>query len=78
MVSMNLHQATAALPSLVEAALNGEKIIIIKDGKPMVRLVPCQERKTPRQPGRLLGQIWIGDDFDAVDAEIIEMFETGM
>jgi len=78
MVSMNLHQATTALPALIEAALNGEEVVIAKDGKPMVRLVPCQERKTPRQPGRLRGQIRISDDFDAVDSEIIEMFENGM
>jgi len=77
MVSMNLHQATTALPALIEAALNGEDVVIAKDGKPMVRLVPCQERKTPRQPGRLRGQIRISDDFDAVDPEIIEMFENG-
>jgi len=42
----------------------------------MARLVPCQERKTSRQPGRLRGQIRIGDDFDAVDAEIIEITES--
>lgn len=77
MVSMNLPQAETALPALVEAALNGEEVVIAKDGKPMVRLVPCQERKTPRQPGRLRGLIRIGDDFDAADAEIIEMFENG-
>ena len=77
MVSMNLHQATTALPALIKAALNGEEVVIAKDGKPMVRLVPCQERKTPRQPGRLRGQIRISDDFDAVDPEIIEMFENG-
>ncbi len=77
MVSMNLNQAKTALPALVEAALSGEDVVIAKDGKPMVRLVPCQERKTPRQPGRLRGQIRISDDFDAVDPEIIELFENG-
>ena len=77
MVSMNLHQAKAALPALVKAALHGEEVIIAQDGKPMVRLVPYQERKTPPQPGRLRGQIRISDDFDAVDPEIIEMFENG-
>lgn len=76
MVSMNLHQAKTALPALVEAALNGEEVLIAQDGKPMVRLVPCQEHKTPRQPGRLRGQVRIGDDFAAADAEIIEMFEN--
>jgi antitoxin (DNA-binding transcriptional repressor) of toxin-antitoxin stability system len=77
MVSMNLQQARSALPALVEAALNGEEVVIAQDGNPMVRLVPCQVRKTPRQPGRLRGQIRIGDDFNAADAEIIEMFENG-
>ena len=77
MVYMNLHQAKTALPSLVEAAMQGDEVIIAQDGKPMVRLVPYQERKTPQQPGRLRGLIRISDDFDAVDPEIIEMFENG-
>ncbi|MBP6807374.1 MAG: type II toxin-antitoxin system prevent-host-death family antitoxin, partial [Chromatiaceae bacterium] len=39
MVYMNLHQAKTALPSLVEAAMQGDEVIIAQDGKPMVRLV---------------------------------------
>ena len=77
MVYMNLRQAKTALPSLVEAAMQGDEVIIAQDGKPMVRLVPYQERKTPRQPGRLRGLIRISDDFDAVDPDIIESHPTG-
>ena len=32
MVSMNLHQATTALPALIEAALNGEEVVIGDQG----------------------------------------------
>ncbi len=57
--------------------MQGDEVIIAQDGKPMVRLVPYQERKTPRQPGRLRGLIRISDDFDAVDPDIIESHPTG-
>ncbi len=77
MVSMNLHEAATGLPVLVDAALRGEEAVIAKDGKPMIRLVPYQDRKPPRRPGRLRGQIRIGEDFDAVDPEIAALFETG-
>ena len=75
MVSMNLHEAATRLPALVDAALNGEEAVIAKDGKPMIRLVPYEPRRTPRRPGRLRGQIRIADDFDAADADILAMFE---
>jgi hypothetical protein len=44
-----------------------------------VRLVPV-ERRTGQRPGRgsLKGKIWISDDFDKVDDEIIEEFEQAI
>ena len=78
MISMNLHEAATKLPALVDAALKGEDAVIAEDGKPMIRLVPCEPPQIPRRPGRLRGQIWIEDDFDSADAEIIAMFEEGV
>lgn len=77
MVSMDLPDAQARLLALVEAALKGEEVVIANAGEPLVRLVPCQPRKTPRQPGRLRGQIRITDDFDSLDEAIVKLFEDG-
>ncbi|MEW6280151.1 MAG: type II toxin-antitoxin system prevent-host-death family antitoxin [Candidatus Eremiobacterota bacterium] len=42
MISENLTRAKATLSSLVNAALQGEDVIICKDGLPAVRLVPVR------------------------------------
>jgi len=44
-----------------------------------VRLVPV-ERRSGQRPGRgsLKGKIWISEDFDKVDDEIIEEFEQAL
>jgi prevent-host-death family protein len=74
---VNIHEAKTHLSRLVERAAAGEEIIIGKAGKPMARLVAYSDRKQPREPGLLKGKIWIADDFDEADDEVIAMFEGG-
>ncbi|MEH1944753.1 MAG: type II toxin-antitoxin system prevent-host-death family antitoxin [Nostoc sp.] len=59
-----LTEASKNLPDLIEAALSGEEIIIIKDNQPVVKLTPVSPVKRPRQPGSAKGLITISDDFD--------------
>jgi len=77
MQTVNMHEAKSRLSALVNAVLDGEEVVIAKAGNPLVRLVPYQERKTPRKPGRLKEQIKISPDFDKIDDEIVRMFEQG-
>ena len=72
---VNMHQAKTTLSRLVERALAGEDVIIARNGKPLVRLVPVPIPQEPRVPGRLKGQIWISPDFELTDEEIDD-FET--
>jgi prevent-host-death family protein len=60
----NMHEAKSKLSQLVEAALNGEEVIIAKAGKPAVRLVPVCA-KANRTFGNYKGQIVISEDFDS-------------
>jgi prevent-host-death family protein len=65
MQQVNIHQAKTQLSKLVEAAAQGEEIIIAKSGKPLARLVQLAQPETkPRKPGALKGKIWISEDFD--------------
>jgi prevent-host-death family protein len=73
--TVNMHKAKTQLSSLVQEALNGEDIVIARAGKPFVRLVPFQEPRKPRRPGRLKGQIQIHGDFDATDGAVADLFE---
>ncbi len=62
--TVNLHAAKTQLSKLVDQAAAGEEIVIAKAGRPMVRLVPVQEKSERRGFGRDKGKITIHRDFD--------------
>ena len=75
MKTANIHDAKTHLSRLVELATKGEEVIIARFGKPMVKLVPYDEKKDfYRTPGDLKGKIKISDDFDDLDQEVIDSF----
>jgi prevent-host-death family protein len=57
----NVAEAKAQFSTLVRKALQGEDVIIARDNKPLLRLVPMG---VARKPGSAKGQIRIGKDFD--------------
>jgi prevent-host-death family protein len=71
---VNIHEAKTHLSRLIERVEAGEEITLARAGRPVAKLVPYVQRREPRRPGLLKGQIVIGDDFDAVDAEIADLF----
>ena len=64
MKTVNIHAAKTQLSALVEEAASGKEIIIAKAGKPMARLMPLEQKKFVRKPGRLKGLIKMRDNFD--------------
>jgi prevent-host-death family protein len=78
MKTVSIDEAKLDLARLVEQAAKGEKVVIAKAGKPLVKLVPLEEREArpARRLGFLEGQIKVPDDFDTMGAdEILAMFE---
>ena len=74
MTQVTLNEATNQLAALVEAALDGEEVLITRNGHG-VRLVPCEEKPRPRF-GSAKGIItYIADDFDAPLEEFKEYME---
>lgn len=71
---VNMHEAKSTLSKLVEKVNDGEEVVIAKAGKPVAKLVKY-EVKEPRRLGLYDGQIWIADDFDEPDEELIALFE---
>ncbi len=63
---VNLADASKHLPELIEAAIDGEEIIITKDEQPVVKLVPVPpvKKRRPAKGGTAKGLITIADDFD--------------
>ena len=64
MGTVNIHQAKTHLSKLIERMAQGEEIIIAKSGKPVARLVPYIERRTPRVGSQWKGLVRIREDFD--------------
>lgn len=58
-------QAKSRFPELVDKALLGEEIVISRDNKPLLKLVPVGAT-TRRMPGSAKHEVlFIADDFDA-------------
>ncbi len=65
MHQVNVDEATTQLPSLIDAAVRGEVVLITTSDQQTVRLVPIRHAKQPRRPGSAKGMIHLADDFDA-------------
>ena len=68
-----MHEAKSSLSKLVAKAAEGEEVVIAKAGKPVAKLVKYEERE-PRRLGGWEGRIWIADDFDETDQELVDLF----
>ena len=64
MQQITLAEASQHLPELIEAAMNGEEIVITKDEQPVVKLTPVSPVKRRPLFGSAKGLITISDDFD--------------
>ncbi len=60
---MNIAEAKGKLSALVQKALDGEEVIIARDGKPVARIVPVEAAEKPkRRFGALKEKYgWTGD-----------------
>jgi prevent-host-death family protein len=80
-MEVNVHHAKTNLSKLISAAESGEEVIIARNGKPAVKLVPIEEKKRSRRNmlGSGIGKIWISPDFDSPEtkAEIAALMEGG-
>jgi prevent-host-death family protein len=73
--TVNMHEAKTTLSRLVKRALAGEEVVIAKDGKPLVKLVPIRVPEASHQPGRLRGRLRMAPDFDRTPEDVIDAFE---
>ncbi|MBF0500696.1 MAG: type II toxin-antitoxin system Phd/YefM family antitoxin [Candidatus Riflebacteria bacterium] len=70
MKQYNIAEAKSHFSELVKLALLGEEIVIARDNKPLLRLLPVNKIIRKRRPGSAKGQILsIAPDFDALPAD---------
>ena len=64
-MQFNIAEAKARFSELVQKAMLGEEVIIAKDNKPLLKLIPLEPPKRERKPGSGKGQlIYMAADFD--------------
>ncbi|OFX13905.1 MAG: prevent-host-death protein [Alphaproteobacteria bacterium RIFOXYD12_FULL_60_8] len=65
MSQFNIAHAKSHFSELVDKALMGEEVVISRDNKPLLKLVPVKS-KTQRQPGSGKSDVqFMASDFDA-------------
>ncbi|HVE43933.1 MAG TPA: type II toxin-antitoxin system Phd/YefM family antitoxin [Gammaproteobacteria bacterium] len=65
MTTVNIHEAKTHFSKLIQEVMQGEEVIIARDGNPVVRLIIYTEETKQRHGGQLKGLIEMSDDFDA-------------
>ena len=65
MLQINVHDPKVKLADLIEAAENGEEILIVTDNKKTFKIVEVDAPKKRRKAGSAKGMVEIADDFDA-------------
>ncbi len=74
-MQINIHEAKTHFSKIINQVLQGKEVIIARDGKPLIRLVPYSEEANIRRGGQLKGLIEISDDFDApLPEELLKQF----
>jgi prevent-host-death family protein len=75
MAQVGMHEAKTKLSQLVERAEAGEEIVIARNGKPVVRLVPvARPNSFASLYGIWRGKVHMADDFDELPDDIAEAF----
>jgi prevent-host-death family protein len=71
-VQFTLNEAKSQLSLLAKRVWAGDRVVITKDGKPYLDLLPHGDVVRERKPGRLKGQIHMSVDFDRALRDFIE------
>lgn len=67
--TFNVAEAKARFSDLIRKAASGEEVIIARDNRPLLKLVPLDEPRRARRPGSAKGRVRVAADFDATPAD---------
>jgi prevent-host-death family protein len=75
-MNVNVYAAKTNLSRLLERAERGEEVVIMRNGRPVAKLVAVTTPTKPRRLGTLKGRVRVSKDFDApLPDETIDAFE---
>lgn len=64
-MQVNMLEAKSQLSRLVQAVLDGEEVILARNGEPVARITRYEPVGGPRKPGALKGAIRMARDWDS-------------
>lgn len=74
---VNIYEAKTHLSRLLREVAAGTDVVIARDGKPLVRLVPIVSQSERRELGFASDRVKIADDFDApLPADLEDAFDA--
>ena len=77
-MQVNMLEAKSQLSKLVQAAQDGEDVIIAKNGRPVARILPFRKRGGMKGWGRLKKVKGVDGAFSAkTEAEVARLLERG-
>jgi prevent-host-death family protein len=72
---IDIKEAKAEIADLLERVIQGEEVIISRDGAPVARWAPVGPKAERRSPGSAKGKLAISPDFEApLPEDILETF----
>jgi prevent-host-death family protein len=69
MPQWNVAEAKARFSELVQKAVSGEEVVIARDNRPLLRLVPLKAPGGRRTPGSARGRVFMSPGFDRTPAD---------
>ena len=73
---VNVHEAKTHLSRLLDQALAGDEVIIMRSGRPLVTLTPIKPPLKPRVVGTAKGDFVVPEGFDdPLPDDILDEFE---
>jgi antitoxin (DNA-binding transcriptional repressor) of toxin-antitoxin stability system len=64
MYEIELDKAKSQLDALIQAALNGEEVVLTCNHEPVLKLIPVSQSTPRRKAGTAKGMISMTEDFD--------------
>ena len=72
MPSYNIAEFKAHLSDLVNRALAGEEVIVARDHRPLLKLVPVESHPAKRKAGSARGRVKVAKNFDETPDDFAE------
>ena len=78
MANYNVHEAKSNLSRLLKKTVEGERVVIMRDGEPVAELVPYRQRRKKIRLGFAAGQVQMVEGWEKAmtDGEVADFLSA--